>query len=161
MSITTYKVGSSQMIEWTWYRPSFRTYLILLFTLCLDALVIFVGAKLIAAGQYSSLVILILFPFLALVMTYFQIAIFINKTSIEIQEKTLRVFAGPLPFYSAREYLRADIKNVVAEERSGRKAGTFNVKLVLSDGKKKIILSLPSADEARIVERELQTALKA
>lgn len=159
MKINSYQTSSAQLIEWKWYHPSIRTYLILLFTLCLDALVLYVGFKLVVAGQYSSLVILILFPFLALVMTYYQIAVFFNKTTIEIQEKLLRVFASPLPFYSPREYLRSDIKAVVTEEMSGKKKGVLNVKIVLSSGKKRVLLSLNDSEEARLVERELNRVL--
>ncbi len=159
MNIHFSKTLTAQLIEWTWFHSSFRTYLILLFTICLDALVAFVGFKLIMAGQYSSLVILILFPFLALVMTYYQVAVFFNKTTIEIQEKLLRVFASPIPFYSPREYLRSDIKAVVTEEMSGKKKGVLNVKIVLSSGKKRVLLSLTDSEEARLVEQELKRVL--
>lgn len=155
----THKLESKHVIERSWYRPGFRTSLVLLFTLALDTLVIYFAYKLIVAGQYSSLVILILFPFLALVMTYYQIAFFLNKTTLEVQDQVLRVFAGPLPFYSPREYLRSEMKGIVVEEMTGKNAGKFNVKVVLASGQKRILLSLPNLEEAKLIESELQAAL--
>ncbi len=160
MNISTRKIGPHHIIEWTWFHTGLRTHLIILFTLCLDTLVVYGAYKLIVAQQYSSLIILILFPFLAMVMTYYQIAIFLNKTTLEVQEKVLRISAGPLPFYSPREYLRSEIQGVVAEEMAGKKTGKFNVKLVLVSGKKKIVLTVPDENEARLAESELKTALK-
>ena len=54
MNISIYKTSQAQLIEWTWYRPGLRSTLVFLFTLALDALVIYFGYKLLVAGQYSS-----------------------------------------------------------------------------------------------------------
>ncbi len=92
-------------------------------------------------------------------MTYYQLAVFFNQTTIQIQNHFLCVSVRPFPFIAKLEFPLSDIASVVVDERQTKRKGLFHLKIVLKSGKKKILLSVHDQEEARMLEGELKDLL--
>ena len=110
-----------------------------------------------------------LFPILHLALgiglTYFTLAGFVNRTTIEVASDELTIQHGPLPWFGNHRLPVDQLeqlysRQVVNQGKNGRISYSYKVNAVTREGKKITLLSgLTESDQALFVEQQLEQHL--
>jgi hypothetical protein len=163
--------GGGLRISWSWWSPVFL--FLVLFCIAWDGFLIFWYQM--AFGMNAPWIFKV-FPLIHLAvgvgLTYFTIAGFLNRTTIEVAGDVLTVRHGPLPWPGNRTVPVADVEQFYCQEKThvGRHSGphyshptvswTYQVCAVLKDGHKVTVLSgLHDKDRALFIEQQLEEYL--
>jgi hypothetical protein len=96
-------------------------------------------------------------------LTYYTLAGFVNRTLIDVSHDELQVWNGPVPWKGNKTLSAADVDTIYSTLNVGRSRNNQNlfcVSALLKDGRTAtIISSLPSAQEARYIERTIEEFL--
>jgi len=95
-------------------------------------------------------------------LTYYTLAGFLNRSQLVIDRETFSVSHGPLPWLG---YLRVPITQVEqlyckGKPGQGNSAATFQLSVILKDGRKKDLLSnLDSPEIGTYIEHQIENRL--
>ncbi len=107
----------------------------------------------------------IIHAIVGIVLTYYLIAGYINKTVIEVNSMFLSVRHRPLPFLGNKKIQSQDIKQLYSKEMIHRgKNGinyTYEIHAVLDNDKRiKVVSGMPRSEQALFIEQEIEKYLK-
>lgn len=96
-----------------------------------------------------------------LFLTYYWLALVVNKTTYSVSNGVLRVAHGPMPWWRNRELLASEIKQLFVEERRGQKGGATYELWVLREtgGPLALARGLATYAQAELIEKEIETVL--
>jgi hypothetical protein len=98
-------------------------------------------------------------------LTYFTLALYLNRTVLEVNNGRLTVRSGPLPWPGNRDLDVSEVEQIFCQEstsrsRNGNVSFSYNVSAVLKGGRKETLLSsLPNQDQALFVEQLVEAYL--
>jgi len=97
-------------------------------------------------------------------LTYFTIALFVNKTVLIVEAGQLRVYHGPLPWFGNKTVDAGNIDQLYCQKKvhHGEDSShtSYNLHAVTQDGKKvKIASGMNERDQALYIEQQLERHL--
>ena len=161
-------------IEWYWYTPKAVSKLMTSIILSVIFLSIVVDMFPVM-GSLSGIILLGIFPLAfgatAIALLYTSIAAYFNKTVIEVNHKTLKVWSTPLPFSFKKEVESNSIQQIYCKEvldkvkpagvNSKRKTySVFELRLILKNRQNILLINrLTHREQALFIEKELESYL--
>lgn len=161
--ITVEDWGGRLQIVRRWFTPV--AFFLLFFCIAWDAFLIFWYSM--AFGGNAPWIMKV-FPIahvaVGVGLTYFTIALFVNKTQIAVEAGQLGIRHGPLPWPGSGSYDTTDIEQFYCKQRvrHGKNSSqtTYELHAVVGDGQKKKLLSgLHETDQALYIEQQLEDHL--
>jgi hypothetical protein len=100
-------------------------------------------------------------------LTYFTLAGFLNRTTLQVESGVVAVRHGPVPWFGNRTFATSDLKQLYCTERFSyhgphhhRLRTTYQVNAILNTGKKfKVLSGLTDPDQALFVEQAVEDRL--
>jgi hypothetical protein len=93
-------------------------------------------------------------------LTYTTLAGFLNRTTLDLDGKTLRVHHRPLPWLGEISMPINNLEQLYCKEERGESSNTYHLNAILKDGRKIDLLSnLDSPDIAFFIEGQIETWL--
>ncbi|HEX8904790.1 MAG TPA: hypothetical protein VF771_08120 [Longimicrobiaceae bacterium] len=155
-SIVIVDANGELTVNYRWFSPKY--IFMTIFCIFWDGFLVFWYA--IALGTRNP--IMILFPILhvlaGIFITYVTIAGYVNTTTLQINDRRLRVQHHPLPFGRVLELSVGDVKQLFCDEtvtrgRSGY-SYSYNLNALLQNGtRKKVLANLDNTDLPLYLER--------
>ena len=161
--------GGGLVLRWRWFHWTFL--LITVFAVFWNGMMFsMVGASLFTAseGNFRSLFPFICFPhfWIGLIMIYYVLTGYINKTTVMVDHSQVTVRHGPLPWWGNRQLNTAEIvqlytkQNLSRYHRGNAWTGNFEVHAVLKQGThQKLLSGLDSSEHALFSEQVLEDYL--
>jgi hypothetical protein len=160
--------GRDLRITWRWFRPV--AFGLLFFSLVWNGFL--VGWYTIALEIWKEAGPMAIFFFVlplihvavGIAMAYFTLALFLNRTSIEITSGILSVTHGPVPWRGVSEIASSDVEQIWIEAHlhSGRRrcSITYRVHALLRNGRGVQLLTLlDEKSQALFLEQKIEAAL--
>jgi hypothetical protein len=165
--ITVEKIGNGLRITRRWF--SLKYIPLAFFCIAWDSFLCFWYGFALAPGLPGlARLLVVVFPIAHLAigagLTYTTLAGFLNRTILEMDNKTFKVHHKPLPWLGEVNVPIKDLKQLYCKEDRGSgddSSSTYNLNAVLNNGRKIELLSnLDSPDIALFVERQVETWLR-
>lgn len=169
--ITVEDYGHGIKMSRRWFSPVL--FFLLFFCIAWDSFLIFwysMAFGMFGRGPGAFGLLFIIFPIahvaVGVGLTYFVIAGFLNRTTIEVAQDELRVRHGPVPWKGNRDVPVDDIDQIYCQEEAQRTSNggsnsRYKVNLVLKDGRKLELLGwLTDRDHALFIEQALEEHLR-
>lgn len=162
--ITVEDLGGELRIVYRWFTPA--AYFLIFFCLFWDGFLVF--WYFIAFHQNAPLMMKV-FPIIHVAvgvgLTYFVVALFVNKTTITTGEGLLSVRHGPLAWPGSRTLNSDEIDQVYCIEKlrtnNDRVTRTFDVYLKMTDDdREKLVSGLEDIQQALFIEQEIERFLR-
>ena len=155
-----------------WFTPAL--FFLLFFCIAWDSFLIFWYSMALGGGGHGPPfpfnLIMIVFPAahvaVGVGLTYFTIAGFFNRTTIEADAHELRVSHGPVPWKGNWAVPADDVEQLYCQRDTSRSRNsdghsTYKLHAVLKGGARKTLMShVSEADQVRYVEQELEKHLR-
>jgi hypothetical protein len=116
-------------------------------------------------GPWFTAVVPVLRVVIGVLLTYATLAMYVNRTVLEVNEGRLTVRNGPLPWFGNRDLDVSEVEQFYSEEvmsrgRQGSVSYTYKVCGLLKGGQRVTLLdSLPKRDDALFVEQLVEKYL--
>ena len=159
--------GRTLRITRRWFHP--MLFFLLFFCIAWDSFLIFWYSMALGVGSGPFSIIAVIFPVVHVAvgvgLTYFTLAGFLNRTSIEAASGELTIRHGPIPWRGNRSIPVDDLDQLYSEERvsrgrQGATSTTYRLNAVLKDGRKlKLLSGLPEPDQALYLEQAIEEHL--
>ena len=113
-------------------------------------------------GPWPMVVFPVLFVVLGIFLTYLTLALYLNRSILELRDGRLTVRHGPLPWPGQRDLDTSDLEQLFCQEkmsqgRNGAVSFTYNVNGLLKGGQRVQLLgSLPDREQALFVEQVVE-----
>jgi hypothetical protein len=141
------------------------------FAIFWDGFLIFWYATALGGGKPSGFdIIAVLFPLIHVAVgvgiTYYVIALLVNRTVVHLTVDQLQVRHGPLPWWGNKSFDPAHIKQLYCKREFWSSGNDNNMPrysvnaLFLDDTSDKLLSGLADPEKARFIERALEKALK-
>jgi DNA-directed RNA polymerase subunit RPC12/RpoP len=153
-------------LSYRWFSPVF--FFLLFFCIAWDSFLVFWYAMALGGkgpdGAFS--LIAIIFPIahvaVGVGLTYFVIAGFLNRTTIDVNQDELRVAHGPVPWKGNRRIPTDDLDQLYSSQNRNQSENShsYAVSALLKDGRKVTLIGMFHNDEeARFIERTIEDYL--
>jgi hypothetical protein len=151
--------GAAPVVSWAW-RGWVLVFLVLWCAIWDTAMLGVVGAAL-ANGEIETLVFCTFHMLAGVGVTYFTLAMAVNRTTLALDGETLTVTHGPLPWFGDRAVARSDVRQVyVMEDRGSKGSRTYSVHVRVDPGHPvQLVRGLSTAERARFLEEWIERRL--
>jgi hypothetical protein len=158
-------LGGTLCIKWRWYKPT--AIILAAFTLTWEGVVfVFIIPSVGSGGDDFSVKLSILFTVIGIVLAYFTLTTFVNKTRIDVNTNALTVRYGPIPSVRGlslpRDSLRQFycVKQLYGSRNRSSARTYYHLQALNADGLAiTVIRNLQDAEEALYLEQELERFL--
>jgi len=163
--IKIYKKKYELTIEYKWFKV--MAFFLLFFCIFWDGFLIAWYTGLGLSGGVD--IVFMLFPLIhvavGLGLTYYTVALFINKTTIKVNQDAIEIKHAPLPWFGAKTIETKNIKQLYVKEKAnrGKNGTTYTYQLFAQQkGIKKAIKVLGGdiigdSEDARLMEQEMES----
>ena len=155
--------GSPFRIIHRWFGP--KAFLFVFFTVFWDGVVaVFVAGIIKGAIPLPVLAFISLHLAVGVGVAYYTLALFINRTAVEVDGDRLRVTHGPLPWPGNRDLGTGELQQLWSRERISRSKNgtsvTYEVHAALKSGSVvQLLTGLDAPEQALFVEQQLESRL--
>lgn len=155
-------------LEYKWFK--LMAFFLIFFCIIWDSFLIFWYSMLGDIGGGGD-IIFALFPLIhvavGLGLTYYTVALFVNKTIIKVNSESIEIKHKPLPWFGEKTIVTKDIEQVYVKEKvsQGKSGATYTYELFAKQksGAKAIkILGgdiIGDSEDARLMEQEIESFL--
>ncbi len=155
-------VGNVLRISRRWFR--WLHIFLLLWCLGWDGFLIVWHGMAIASGMWPMLLFALLHTAVGIAMTYYVLAGFLNRTTVQVGKGMFEVWHHPLPWFGEKHLQATDIKQIYCKENIRRSSDgvskSYEVYAVLRHGgKEKLLSGLIEPEQALYIEQELERFL--
>ncbi len=157
-NITVENTINQLTVQWGWWDNA--SYNNLIFTFVWVGIVAMVAYFPLTAGSYSGLLFVLVCPhgWVAIGLIYNLITQIFNSTTFTIDDLTLTVEHGPLPWLGNRNIDRSEIEQLFTREIRGRKGRrTYHLNAVLQNQNEVILLKGASSEVLKYIEQEIES----
>lgn len=158
--VTVHKEGDRLRLSWRWF--SWKFIPLALFCVAWDGFLCFWYSTTFSTGAPW---IMIVFPIahlgVGVGLTYYTLAGFLNSSQLVIDRDEFAVSHGPLPWLGNLRVPVRQVKQLYCKEKPGKdKSSTYQLSVVLRDGRKKDLLSnLDSPEIGFYIEHQIESWL--
>ncbi len=153
--------GGTTQISWRWFE--LQHIFLAFFCIAWDSFLIFWYSMALHGGPLIMIIFPIAHVAVGVGLTYYTLAGFLNRTTVQIGRRELVIRHGPMPWFSNRNINANDLREVNVNNTSTTN-GPFNrqnvpayrVDAVTSSGRTIPLLMLKSEDQARFVKQQIQ-----
>ena len=163
-SITIEDLGSGLRLTRSWF--TLQALFLTVFCIVWDSFLVFWYSKVLEPNApWIMAVFPVMHVAIGIFLTYTTLALYLNRTVLEVNEGRLTVRHGPLPWPGNREVDVSELEQLYCEEKAsqGRRGAvsyTYNVCGLLKGGRRVTVLSsLPDRDQALFVEQIIEKYL--
>lgn len=157
------KHRTSMLIIRTWFGPAI--IFLTLFCVIWDGIVGTFIIALLIKGQYAPLLFLSIHGTIGLVITYFTIAGYINKTFIDVDSSNIKITHRPLPWPGQKSISLEKISQLYSKKKMYHtKNGVhykYEIHIIRENNKDEILINnLEKEEQALFIEQEIESFLK-
>ena len=155
--------GSSIEIILRWF--SLKIIVLTIFALFWDGFLFFYYSKILETGILFLQLLPVFHAAAGLLLTYYVIAGYFNKTFIKVNMSTISVKHFPLPFFGNKNIESRNIKQVYTKERIYHRSGSVSISYevhILTHNNKdiKLLSGLDTGDQGLFIEQQIENYLR-
>jgi hypothetical protein len=157
-------LGGGLRLTRSWF--TWAVIVMTLFCVAWDSFLVFWYSMALAGNApWIAIVFPVLHLALGVALTYGTLAMYLNRTVLEVAQGRLTVRHGPLPWPGRRDLDAGDLEQLYCDEtasrgRRGSGSYSYNVWAVLKDGQRvKLLDTLPNREQALFVEQMVEDYL--
>lgn len=152
-------MGNALQISYKWFNPTFL--FLLFFCVFWDGFMIVWHGISLASGAWFMSLFGLLHTAVGIGLSYYTLAGFINRTTVNAGQGMLQIWHHPLPWWGNKQLMTHEVKQVYCRERvSHSDNGTsysYEVNAVFQDSRKETLLrNLAEPEQALYVEQTLE-----
>lgn len=162
------KLGNELIIEYKWFK--FIAFFLVFFCIIWDGFLV-VWYTALGSGGGGADIIFMLFPLIHVAvgvgLSYYTLALFINKTIITVNRDSIDIKHTPLPWAGSKNILTQELEQLFVKQKAsqGKNGTTYTYALLaMQKGVRKPITLvgssvIGSADDAQLIEEEIEQFL--